>query len=163
MAEEKNVDPRYERLKNLALLGVLMVSVGSLGIKYGDLEISDDRGLFSWDFLMALGGYILVVLGWVTMIIFGRKAVKITSTPVATSDIRTGFVMVGIGVVFSGSMIWLFGFPKSIGEADFLFGGLIFGLLGVCWIVLGRRKRAREAAADDPPPTDSESTEPEDE
>ncbi|MFP6750808.1 MAG: hypothetical protein VB855_03985, partial [Pirellulaceae bacterium] len=103
------------------------------------------------------------VLGWVTMIIFGRKAVKITSTPVATSDIRTGFVMVGFGVVFSGAMIWLFGFPKSIGEADFLFGGLIFGLFGVCWIVLGRRKRAREAAADEPAATDSESTEPADE
>ena len=107
-------------------IGSVLVVLISLGMMLSNVESPLQYGL--------VGGLGALFLLWMWLS-FKRGTVGKHS-----SSMR-GVLFVGLGAAFCICMVWQFGFPKSLGEADFLVGGAIMLLAGIFMIVrdIGRK------------------------
>ena len=114
----------------IASVFVILISLGMM--------VSNFRTPLEYGLIGLLGA--LALLG--TWLSFKRR------TSGKHSSAINGMVLVGLGSAFCVYMVWQFGFPKSIGEADFLVGGAIMLLAGTFMIVRGLRKHPEDVAAE---------------
>ena len=152
MAEEKGDGSTSKSGGLSGFLFTLLLPVGGILFAFGAVGLYEDRELLSLNSALAAAGLVLMVL-----------SIPIILRTVDESEESSGF---GIG---GGVLLTILGAVKlaramttnkpwwGIGIC------ILVVIVGICWIVQGLGEKREEAAAEQSPAPDSESTEPADE